>query len=116
MDFCSNSRELNVVIDNGTFWTLSVRFCAVTVTSSSVSEGVAGRSAASAAVALQPRVRAHIQGSDDLRLPPVERSPGVETGTGSIDDKEHTMLREARAALEKVNSKGSIMCQYPRDQ
>ena len=86
MDFCSSSRELNVVIDNGTFWTLSVRFCAVTVTSSSVSEGVAAGLAASA-VTLQP-----------------------------IDAKVYTMLREARAAFEKVNSKGSMMCQYPRDQ
>jgi hypothetical protein len=101
MDFCSNSRELNVVIDNGTFWTLSVRFWAVTVTSSSVSEGVAAGSAASAAVTLQPRVSAHIQDSDDLR-------------TGPIDANVYTTPREARAAFEKVNNKGSIVSIPPR--
>src|SRR5689334_5648992 len=101
MDFCSNSRELKVVIDNGTFWTLSVRFWAVTVTSSSVSEGVAGGSAASAAVTPQPRVRAHIQGRDSLRLRP------------SIEANVYTMLREDRAAFEKVNSKGSIVSISP---
>jgi hypothetical protein len=47
------------------------------------------------------------------RLVESKRSPGVEEDTGSIDANVYTMRREARAAFEKVNSKGSIVSITP---
>src|ERR1700677_3356856 len=57
MSFCSNATLPKVVIDIGTFCSLSERFCAVTVISSSCAAG-AGAGAVSASAHQGPRMAA----------------------------------------------------------